>query len=96
MRSREVLAVDDRWTYEPFLIDKSALIHLIFGSLCMELGGIGQVQPRTTKLLRAGSYGMPSFIRSSSALPQVGMSYRCKLQIFVVSCHAQRQHVYTE
>lgn len=45
MRSREVLAVDDRWTYEPLLIDKSALIHLIFGSLCMELGGIGQVQP---------------------------------------------------
>lgn len=56
MRSREVLAVDDRWTYEPFLIDKSALIHLIFGSLCMELGGIGQVQPRTIKQLRAGSY----------------------------------------
>ena len=56
MRSREVLAVDDRWTYELFLIDKSALIHLIFGSLCMKLGGIGQVQPRTTKQLRAGSY----------------------------------------
>ena len=56
MRRREVLAVDDRWTYKPFLIDKSALIHLIFGSLCMEFGGIGQVQPRATKQLRARSY----------------------------------------